>query len=118
MFTKIYQTSLIFRMAAVMLAFFVLVSTALPMGYGAVGPVYAQMEMPAGDVDMGSMDMGPRDESATDASDLALEMAEGDGFETFGSEGTFSVAADMDTQGFADLGGAGTLDMIDTMGAD
>ena len=41
MFTKIYQTSLIFRMTTVMLAFFVLVATALPMGYGAVGPVYA-----------------------------------------------------------------------------
>ena len=41
MFTKIYQTSLMFRMATVMLAFFVLVATALPMGYGAVGSAYA-----------------------------------------------------------------------------
>ena len=41
MFTEIYQTSLMFRMATVMLAFFVLVATALPMGYGAVGSAYA-----------------------------------------------------------------------------
>ena len=41
MSTEIYQTSLMFRMATVMLAFFMLVATALPMGYGAAGSVYA-----------------------------------------------------------------------------
>ena len=60
MFTKIYQTSLIFRITTVMLAFFVLVATALPMGYGAVGSVYAQDPPPA-DV---PMDM-PADRKST-----------------------------------------------------
>ena len=47
MFTKIYQTSVFFRVMAVALAMFVLFATSLPLGYGFTQNVY----------DMGHEDM-------------------------------------------------------------
>ena len=42
MYTRIYKTSLIFRLMAITLALFVLAATSVPLGYGTVTLVHAE----------------------------------------------------------------------------